>query len=98
MQKVAKEEKELSLAVQEQNRQEAQLETWLSEGDKRAIDAVKKQREVSQEMFEEEVRENIEDFDVSIEEAIKDAKAQFEIQGLLCNQVDDKECFKKLAK
>ena len=75
------------IAVQAQNRSEAQLETWLSQGDQRAVEAVQQQREVSQQTFDAAVRENIEDFEMEIEEAIEDTKTQFEIQNLFCTQV-----------
>jgi hypothetical protein len=81
-------EEKLNTAVQEQNRNEAQLESWLSQGDQRAVEVVKKHICVRQETFDEAVRENIDDFEMEIQTAIDDAKTQFELQGLDCRTVD----------
>ena len=95
MEKEQKTDDPLTIAVQAQNRSEAQLEQWLSQGDQRALEVVKAQREVSQDNFDEAVRENIEEFEMEIEEAITDAKTQFELQGLSCTEVSvDPERFR----
>jgi excinuclease UvrABC nuclease subunit len=95
MEKEQKTDDPLIIAVQAQNRSEAQLEQWLSQGDQRALEVVKAQREVSQDNFDEAVRENIEEFEMEIEEAITDAKTQFELQGLSCTEVSvDPERFR----
>ena len=77
----------LKLAVAEQNMAEAQLETWLSQGDSRAVAVVKKQRCVSQETFDAAVRENIDEFEMEVQEAVDDAKTQFELQGVGCDDI-----------
>ena len=95
MEKKQNTEDPLIIAVQAQNRSEAQLEQWLSQGDQRAVEVVKAQREVTQDNFDEAVRENIEEFEMEIEEAITDAKTQFELQGLSCTEVSvDPERFR----
>ena len=95
MEKKQNTEDPLIIAVQAQNRSEAQLEQWLSQGDQRAVEVVKAQREATQDNFDEAVRENIEEFEMEIEEAITDAKTQFELQGLSCTEVSvDPERFR----
>ena len=70
-------------AIRAQNQEEAQLEEWLSSGDRRALDVVKShKRQVSQSAFDEAVRENIEEFDMAISDAIADARATFAMQGM----------------
>ena len=74
---------DIAEAIKAQNQEEALLEEWLSKGDRRAVQVVKShKRQVSQSAFDDAVRENIEEFDMAISEAIADARATFAMQKM----------------
>ncbi len=81
----------VAAAVRAQNQEEALLESWLSEGDRRALEVVHvhaggaaggDRPEVSQSAFDDAVKENIDEFEMSLAEAVEDAKATFVMQGM----------------
>jgi predicted exporter len=71
----------LSREAAAQNREEAQLESWLGAGDRRALEVVQAHAAVSQSAFDEAVLSNMEEFEMSMQDAIQDAKATFHMQG-----------------
>ena len=78
----------IAAAVAAQNAEEAQLETWLATGDSRAVDVVKTHRRpVPQALFDEVVRENVEDLELTHVEAVADAREQLGLQGYDCSNV-----------
>lgn len=62
-----------------QSAKERELTMLLAAGDKRGLTLMK---QISQETFDEAVKENMDEFGLSREEAIKDALEQFESQGV----------------
>ena len=87
-------EQNLSEAVRQQNREEAELEMLLASGDGRAVDIVRTHRVLSQAAFNDVVRENVEEFDMELDAAITDARQQFEQQGVNLSMVNmDREHF-----
>ena len=78
----------ISEQVQEQNRSEAQLEEYLSNGDKRALGMQATLMCVSQSSFDEAVLENMNDFEMDVEEAVDDASKQFKMQNLDCSKIN----------
>ena len=80
---------ELAAAVLAQNQEEALLESWLSAGDRRALNVVQahsgrppQRGFVSQRDFDEAVRENVDEFEMAVDEAEADARATFSMQGM----------------
>lgn len=66
-----------------QNREEALLESWLGAGDRRALEVVQSHvsAAVSQSAFDEAVVSNMVEFEMSMHDAVQDARATFAMQG-----------------